>query len=252
MSYINPPSETYQNISHKTFYSQILSHEIGYNIYLPLGYDEGGERYPVVYHIHGWMGNESSELLPMEKIYRSREAVTVFVNAISLEKNDYIIALLQIETLVVKELIPHIEGNYLTSAIRENRMISGFSMGGAIAFYYAVKYPDIFGSVTSYAGTYHHQFHKDYNGVGEPVEKAAGLYKAMMEDETYLYEEGILFLLRQNADKIRGKLYIDIHIGTGDILICENEIMHMYLDSLNIPHEYKSYKGIGHELDKIV
>lgn len=90
------------------------------------------------------------------------------MNAISSE-NEYIDALLQIESIFIKELIPHIDGQYRTNATRENRMLSGFSMGGAIAFYYAVKYSELFGSVTSYAGTYHHQYHKDYHGVGKYI-----------------------------------------------------------------------------------
>ena len=37
--------------------------------------------------------------------------------------------------------------------------------------------------------------------------------------------------------KIRDKLKIAMHIGTADILFCDNEILHLYLDSLNIAHE---------------
>ena len=51
---------------------------------------------------------------------------------------------------------------------------------------------------------------------------------------------------------MRGLLNIKIHIGTADILFCDNEILHLYLDSLNIPHEYRKFEEIGHELDKIV
>lgn len=51
--------------------------------------------------------------------------------------------------------------------------------------------------------------------------------------------------------KIRGKLNIKIHIGTADILFCDNEILHLYLNSLNTPHEYSKFEEIGHELDKI-
>jgi len=251
MNFINPPSKAPQGITHKTFFSQILNHEIGYNIYLPSDYDESEEKYPVVYHIHGWMGNESSEIWALEKAYRSRQAITIFVNAISSE-GSYYDALLQIESIIIKELIPHIEGQYRINAARENRMISGFSMGGAFAFYYAVKNPELFGSVTPYAGTYHHQYHKDYHGVGELSEKAAEFYDAMIREKKYFEENGILFLLKQNADKLRGKLYIDIRIGTDDILICDNEILHMYLDSLNIPHEYKRYEGVAHELENIL
>jgi enterochelin esterase-like enzyme len=251
MNFVNPPAESPQYVTHKTFYSQVLNHEIGYNIYLPPGYKDCGEKYPVAYHIHGWTGNESSEIWPLEKVYKNRRAITVFVNAISSEDN-YFDALLQIESIIIKELIPHIDGQYRTDATRENRMLSGFSMGGNMAFYYVVKHPELFGSVTPYAGTYHHLYHKEYRTVGVAPEKAIELYEDMMREEWYLEENNILCLVRQNAEKIRGKLKIDIHIGTADILFCDNEILHLYLDSLNIPHEYRKFEEIDHDLEKIL
>ena len=251
MNFVNPPAESPQYVTHKTFYSQVLNHEIGYNIYLPPGYKDCGVKYPVAYHIHGWTGNESSEIWPLEKVYKNKQAITVFVNAISSEVN-YLDALLQIESIIIKELIPHIDGQYRTNTTRENRMLSGFSMGGNMAFYYAVKHPELFGSVTPYAGTYHHLYHKEYRTVGVAPEKAIELYEDMMREEWYLEENNILCLVRQNAEKIRGKLKIDIHIGTADILFCDNEILHLYLDSLNIPHEYRKFKEIDHDLKKIL
>lgn len=157
MNFINPPAETPKNVFHKTFFSKILNHEVGYNIYLPPEYEDCNEKYPVVYHIHGWTGNESTEIWPMEKVYKNRRAITVFINAISLKQN-YFDALLEIESIIIKELIPHIDDKYKTETTSNNRMLSGFSMGGNMAFYYAVKYLELFGSVTSYAGTYHHLY----------------------------------------------------------------------------------------------
>lgn len=251
MNFVNPPAESPQNVTHNTFYSKVLEHELGYNIYLPPGYKDSGEKYPVTYHIHGWTGNESSEIWPLEKVYKKRMGITVFVNAISSEEN-YFDSLLQIEDIIIKELLPHIDGKYRTDATFENRMLSGFSMGGNMAFYYAVKHPELFGAVTAYAGTYHHLYHKEYRTVGVPPEKVMELYEAMVREEWYLEENNILCLVRQNADKIRGRLKINLHIGTADILFCDNEILHLYLDSLNIPHEYRKYEKISHELDKIL
>lgn len=251
MNFVNPPAESPQYVTHKTFYSQVLNHEIGYNIYLPPEYKDRGEKYPVAYHIHGWTGNESSEIWPLEKVYKNRRAITVFVNAISSEDN-YFDALLQIESIIIKELIPHIDGQYRTDTTRENRMLSGFSMGGNMAFYYAVKHPELFGSVTPYAGTYHHLYLKEYRTVGVAPEKVIELYEDMMREEWYLEENNILCLVWQNAEKIRGKLKIDIHIGTSDILFCDNEILHLYLNSLNIPHEYRKFEKIDHDLEKIL
>jgi enterochelin esterase-like enzyme len=58
MLFVNPPVEPPQYVTHETFYSQVLSHDLGYNIYLPPGYEDSSDKYPVVYHIHGWKGNE--------------------------------------------------------------------------------------------------------------------------------------------------------------------------------------------------
>jgi len=121
-----------------------------------------------------------------------------------------------------------------------------------MAFYYAVKHPELFGSVTPYAGTYHHLYHKEFRTVGVAPEKAVELYEDMMKKKCYLDENNILWLVRQNAEKIRGRLKIDIHIGTADILFCDNEILHLFLDSLDIPHEYMVFNGVEHELDKII
>ena len=251
MNFVNPPAESPLFVTHKTFYSQVLEHELGFNIYLPPGYENSDEKYPAAYHIHGWKGNESSEIWPLEKVYKNRRAITVFINANS-PKDNYFDALLQIESILINELIPHIEGQYRIDVTREGRMLSGFSMGGNMAFYYAVKHHELFGSVTSYAGTYHHLYNKEYRTVGVLPEKAIELYEEMIREEWYLEENNILCLVRENADKIRSKLKIDMHIGTADILFCDNEIMHLYLDSLNIPHEYKIFEGIDHNLEKIL
>ncbi len=251
MNYVNPPTAPPKNVTHDTFYSPTLNHDIGYNIYHPSDYWESEERHPVAYHIHGWQGNESSEIQPMERVCRNRRAITVFMNAISSE-SEYFDALLQIESIFIDELVPHVERQNRTNATREYRMLSGFSMGGAMAFYYAVKHSELFGSVTSYAGTFHHQYHKDYHGVGEPSEMAVGLFEKMMREKRYTEDGNILCLVRKNADAIRKNLHIDIHVGTSDILICDNEIIHLYLDSLHIPHEYKKFIGVEHKLVEIL
>ena len=248
MNFINSPKKLPENITHKTFFSKPFNHEIGYNIYLPPDYEDSGDMYPVAYHLHGWTGNESSELIPMEKVYRNRQVITVFPNS-SPVIEDY--EDLPVEFMLINELIPYIDEEYRTVATREGRSISGFSMGGGMAFYYAVKYPELFSAVTAYAGTYHHYYHRDSQTVGVEPEKAAELYREMMKEERYLEEGNVLCLVRQNADKIRGELDINLHIGTKDVLYCDNEILRLYLDSLNIPHKYRKIYGVGHELDKI-
>ena len=249
MNYINSPEKTPQNVSHKTFYSQLYNHEVGYNVYLPPDYMDGDEKYPVTYHLHGWTGSESSEIWTMEKICRSRRAITVFPNSSPVieEFNN-----LPVEAMLINELMPLIEREYKTIPSREDNSVSGFSMGGGMAFVYAVKPLDLFSSVTAYAGTYHHYYHKGSKTVGAPPEKAAELYEDMLREKRDFEEGNVLRMVRQNTDKIRGNLKINLHIGTDDVLLCDNEILHLHLDALHIPHEYRIFNGAGHELNKIL
>lgn len=248
MQYINPPSKTPKNVFHKTFYSNLAGHEIGYNIYLPPDYENSNKRYPVVYHIHGWKNNESSEIWPMEKVYQNRQAITVFPN-ISLPVEN--LENFPVESMIIRELIPYIDSEYKTNATCEGRAISGFSMGGGLAFYYAVKYPELFSKVTAYAGTYHHYYNQGYLTVDANPEQAAEFRDLIVNTESQS-ENNILILLNSNAGKIRNTLQIELHVGTSDILYCDNEILHLHLETLHIPHEYKKFDGAAHELDKIV
>jgi len=248
MNLINPPDKTPEFVAHKTFFSKLINNEIGYNIYLPPEYLKNEKRYPVLYHLHGWKGNESSDIWKLEKAYKKGNAIVVFANGTS--DNGYINGKLPMESIIITELMPHIDANYRTEANRENRVISGFSMGGAGAFYYAVKYSELFGEVTAYAATFHHFYNKNYHGVGEPAERAAEFYEKMMKEDNS-GEFNIINILKQCAGKIRSNLKINLVIGTGDILICDNEIMHFYLDSLDIPHGYRKIADAGHELEKI-
>jgi enterochelin esterase-like enzyme len=249
MNYINPPEKSPQNVFHKTFFCKLYNHELGFNIYLPPDYLKSGERYPVTFHFHGWTGNESSEIWTMERVYKKRNAITIFPNSSPVIED---LENLPVQQMIIEELIPYIDAQYSTDATREGRSVSGFSMGGGFSFYLAAKYPELFSSVTAYAGTYHHYYHSEYRGVGEPVDKAEEMYNDMIRDKRYLEEGNILYHVKQNADMIREGLDISMHVGTDDVLICDNEIMHLYLNSLNIPHEYKKFEGAGHELAKIL
>ena len=248
MEYINPPAETSENILHRTFYSTIYGRELGYCIYLPDGYETDRKRYPVHYHLHGWTDHESSHIKTMEPIYRGRDVITVFPNnSPVIEDREE----LPVEEMVIRELIPLIDENFRTVPTREGRTLSGFSMGGGMAFCWAVKYPELFSAVTAYAGTYHHYFHKDYPTVGVPAEKAPEIYRAMTEDAKP-FDKSVLHLVKENVGQICGRLVIELHVGTEDVLYCDNEILRLHLESLQIPHCYKTFPGVSHRLSDIL
>jgi S-formylglutathione hydrolase FrmB len=209
------------------------------------------EKFPVFYHIHGWKGNESSDILNLQKVYSNRNAITVFINAIS-SKDDYLGALFEIGRILIEEMIPFIDSNYRTKIKQEFRGISGFSMGANMAFYYAIIHPEVFSSVAAYAATFHHLLGEDCNTVGTDPMKVKEIYCGMIRDKKDYEVNNILQIVRENANSIRESLAIDLSIGSSDILFCENEIMNMHLASLNIPHGYYVYSNAEHTLKDII
>lgn len=248
MKYINAIAEMPRNVFHHTFFSRAYGSELGYNVYLPPDYGDSDKRYPVAYHLHGWMGSESSEVWPMERVYGGGQVITVFPNSSPVigDRDN-----LPVERMFINEFIPLIDAEYRTLADREHRSISGFSMGGGMAFNFAIRHLGLFSAVTAFAGTYHHYFHKGAQTVGAPNGSAPELYEAMIKERRYLEEGNILCAIRQNAEKLRRDMRISMHIGVEDVLFCDNAIVHMYLNSLGIPHKYRVFRGAKHELDKI-
>ncbi|MBR5547557.1 MAG: hypothetical protein IKU70_11335 [Clostridia bacterium] len=248
MEYINTPAVLPGNMQHHTFFCELYGHELGYNIYLPDGYENGAERYPVFYHLHGWTGNESSEIHTMYPVCCARNAITVFPNSSPvIEDREN----LPVEDMLIQELIPLIDSQYRTQTSREGRGISGFSMGGGAAMVYGIKHPELFSSVTAFAGTYHHYFYyKDFRTVGAPTEKAAEFYHDLLNADAPV-EKNILKLVAQQADAMR-KMQISLHIGAKDVLYCDNEILRLHLEKMGIPHEYRAYESAEHNLSAIL
>jgi S-formylglutathione hydrolase FrmB len=59
-----------------------------------------------------------------------------------------------VESVIVKELVPHVDAAYRTVANRQGRSVEGFSMGGFGARRLGFKYPEVFGAVGMMAGVY--------------------------------------------------------------------------------------------------
>ncbi len=123
------------------------------SVYLPPGYDQSKQRYPVIYYLHGFMGNDS--------IYPAMKAILDM--AIAKKKiRPYILVIADNNTLFsgsfysnssligdwtdfeAKELVAYMDKNFRTIATRDARGIGGHSMGGYGVLKIAMMYPDVF------------------------------------------------------------------------------------------------------------
>jgi len=124
----------------------------------------GDERFPVLYLLHGaassakaWnqaMGKELQEIANEKRVI----IVAPFGEAFGWYVDSPLVAQNQIESYVVKELVPHIDMLYPTN---KKRAIAGLSMGGHGAMLLGFKYPKIFSSVASASGALDIRLHPE-------------------------------------------------------------------------------------------
>ena len=154
------------NISHGKiqevkFYSNSQGKMQTAMVYLPPTYGQSikgkKERFPVLYLQHGWGENETSwpvqgkaGLIMDNLIADGKIKPFIIVMAYGLT-NDVKFSTIgkfdakEFETLLVDELVPYIDKNFLTKTDKWNRAMAGLSMGGMETKLITLRRPEIFG-----------------------------------------------------------------------------------------------------------
>lgn len=230
------------NVTHGVVRSKAMDREIGYNIYLPPSYaSEANARYPVVYYFHGASGSETSDTPVVEYVIselttgRIGEVIYVFVNAGHYggyrdNPDTRVLA----ETYLMEELIPEIDRRYRTISTRAGRALMGFSMGGGGATRLALKHPDKFCAVASFAGA----MDQDPNA---PAGAADSRMPSDPADNVYRWAAA-------NKEEIKTGLGLYFFVGGEDRLYGRNAAFVEYLHEQEIPFDYRVMNGLGHDL----
>ena len=149
------------NMQKVLFYSKSLGKMQEATVYLPAGYGKvvkgKQERYPVLYLQHGWGENETSwpvqgkaGLIMDNLIADGKIKPFIIVMAYGLT-NDIKFGTIgqftakEFETLLVDELVPFIDKNFLTKADKWHRAMAGLSMGGIETKLITLRRPEVFG-----------------------------------------------------------------------------------------------------------
>jgi S-formylglutathione hydrolase FrmB len=151
--------------------SEIVTREINsaalkrawkYNVYLPTGYENGDNKYPVLYLLHGNAQNYLS-WTTSGKIQATADALIANgdIPAVVIVMPDagtswYVDRKEQMETAIMKELMPDVETNLRTLTTRDHRFIAGLSMGGFGAMRFAMLYPEKFGAAALLSPAIYH------------------------------------------------------------------------------------------------
>lgn len=144
-------------VRYASFASPSLGREVRYALDLPTSYHSGGQRYPVVYVLHGlfegagfWEGRGLSTIL--ENLRQSGEVPELLVVAVDGGNSFFANSSLgRYEDLVVRDLVAHVESAYRVQGAREGRALLGVSMGGYAALRIAFAHPGVFGAVAAHS-----------------------------------------------------------------------------------------------------
>jgi S-formylglutathione hydrolase FrmB len=213
---------------------------LGYEIYLPDGYDTSGLRYPVVYFLHGLPAGAGAfrlfDWLDRALDQTGKPAILVVPQAANGSNTDpeY---LGRWETAIAGDVPRAIDAHYRTIASRSGRAIIGVSAGGYGAMHLALAHLSEFGAVESWSGYFHPT---DPTGafpldLGSPSKNAAAnVHSQFMKIEARL-------------DAL--PLYIAFYIGRQDptgSFVAENEQLNQELSAAGVAHVFRLYPG-GHQ-----
>jgi enterochelin esterase-like enzyme len=151
-----------------TLSSKVLNQDMKLNIYLPKGYSTV-DKYPVLYMIHGYSGNEDSwmpdckldkkadELIDNNRIKPLIIVAPQIDNSYGLNSSEtpkklgddrkYSLNEGLYEDYLCKEAVTFIDSNYSTISSKAGRYIGGLSMGGCVALHLAFSHSDMFSKV---------------------------------------------------------------------------------------------------------
>jgi endo-1,4-beta-xylanase len=243
------PKNTPNGLRHETLFSQAMSRDIGYVIYLPPAYVvQSRSRFPTIYFLHRKLGDENTEARVFSdwlKYSKPPNAIIVFPNGGRNSKymdavpGSEMYGRIMMETAFTRELVPHIDTQYRTIQTPDGRSIQGFSMGGMGALRLAFAYPDLFGSVFA--------FNPAVDDTMENIqEEEPDLLSQMMGGDSSEWHKRMAKTLGlKNAFQLTKSL-IDISIGDRDDLLPSVLDFSRALGTAGVPHTLNIVANLDH------
>ncbi len=240
--------------------SRILKHLVHYCVYLPAGYDAGAsqrlaQKYPVLYFLHGLGDNEqtlfnSGGWTLFDDLRRQHKMGEFLIVAPEGGRTFYINSAdgsVRYSDFFLQEFIPMIETKYRISKGRNNRAISGISMGGYGALRFAFAHPEMFSAVSAQSAALITESPQDLDTAaraGAPLGKLlATVFGSPIEAPHW--KENSPFVLAQRSLPALRKLAIYFNCGQDDNYGFEKgaAALHEQLQKEGVKHEYHPYPG---------
>lgn len=218
--------------------SAAMKKDISALVILPDSYAQStNTRYPVLYLLHGFGGDNTSWLKIRPDLQRLATQYNMIIvcpdGATSWYWDSPKDSSLRYQTYIADELVKIIDGKYRTKPTRKARAITGFSMGGHGGLWLGINRSDIFGACGSTSGgvdirPFPHHW---------DMSKSLGEYtdnKDVWDSHTVI---NIIHKIKERPIKII------IDCGTSDFFYFVNEKLHEKLLYNNIAHDYITRSG---------
>ena len=241
-------------VSFHTFESAAAQATVSYHLFTPAAYDREPERrFPVVYWLHGSGGGLPGIPQVAARFARAIQdgkappCLVVFVNGMPDGMYvDWKDGSAPLETVIVKELVPHVDASYRTIASREGRALDGYSMGGYGAARLGFKYPDLFRAVSMMgSGPLQENLLDAPRASRRRAEEV--LARVYGGDPDYFRSVSPRTLAERQADAIARGSLVRMVCGDQDNLLANNRAFHEHLERLGIPHSWTVLPGVDHD-----
>ncbi len=244
-----------------SFYSKILGQEVHYSVCLPPDYYADTHiSYPVNYLLHGlgddetgWLEYGSIWSLSVRAIREGDAIPMIYIMPEAFRSyyvNDYA-GTFMYEDMFVRELVPTIDSIFRTKREAGHRALTGYSMGGFGAMMLHLKHPEVFGTTVPLSmsvRTDEQYMTEEASGWDEQWGRLFGKPGLRGKDRiTDYYRSNSPFHVISSLTPAQ-KQQLKIYMLNGDdeeTLCRSNEELHILMNRLELPHEYRVVNG-GH------
>ena len=179
-------SELYkvQNVPHGSlskvwYHSEKLNADRRITVYTPAGYETNGQRYPVLYLLHGMGGSPTGYVTPTIELPKTTDG--------SFEE-------------AFPEVVTFVDKAYRTIAKKDSRAIAGLSMGGFHSMQISKEYPTLFNYIGLFSASARFKGRKDSHiyanceaKIKTQFAQKPALYWIAIGKDDFLYEENQKF-----------------------------------------------------------
>lgn len=252
------------NVEYHLFHSNAVGGDVSYHIYLPDAYeDEPDRRFPVLYWLHGsttsapvtagipslrtWFHQRMSQgdIPPMLIVFPNGLPFGMYCDSKDGRQ--------PVESMLMDDLLPHIDENFRTTGLAEGRFVEGWSMGGYGAARLGLKYHDRFRGFSMLgAGPMQLDFLEDVPLL-VPLQMRKEIFETVFgSDTTYFEEQSPWRIAESVAGEIIPGTPIRQAIGMDDPVLENNRAFHFHMADLGIDHAYFEIRDAAHEPLKVI